>query len=78
MFDINLAEKLYKISFKTLPLKIQWSKGRQRGTVCPPQAVRVNKADASLSDWLASYSWVYLLLFFDATDILLTLNLLSQ
>ena len=37
MFDINLAEKSYKISFKTLPLKIQWSKGRQRGTVCLPR-----------------------------------------
>ena len=26
MFNINLEEKSYKMSFKTLPVKIQWSK----------------------------------------------------
>ena len=35
MFNIKLPEKSYKISFKALPVKIQQSKKRQEGTLCP-------------------------------------------
>ena len=35
MFNIKLEEKSYKISFKALPVKIQRSKKRQEGTLCP-------------------------------------------
>ena len=36
MFNIKLKEKSDKMSSKALPLKIQFSKKRQRGTMCPP------------------------------------------
>ena len=35
MFNIKSAEKSYKMSFKALPVKIQQSKNRQMGTMCP-------------------------------------------
>ena len=31
MFNIKLEEKLYKMSFKALPVKPQWSKNRHGG-----------------------------------------------
>ena len=36
MLNIKLKKKLDKMSFKALPLKMQFSKKRQRGTMCPP------------------------------------------
>ena len=47
MFNIKLEEKSYKMSFKALPFKIQWSKNRQGGEghnvlLLSPGADRVN------------------------------------
>ena len=36
MFNIKLEEKSNKMSFKAVPVKIQWSKARQEGTQCVP------------------------------------------
>ena len=42
MFNIKLEKKPYKMSFKALPVKIQWSKNQQRRhNVSPPEADRV-------------------------------------
>ena len=40
MFNIKLEEKLYKMSFKALPVKMQRSKNRQ-----PPNNVPPSRAD---------------------------------
>ena len=47
MFNIKLEEKSYKMSFKALPFKIQWSKNQQGGEghnvlLLSPGADRVN------------------------------------
>ena len=42
----KLEEKSYKMSFKALPVEIQWSKNRQGGTQCSlpsPGAERVKE-----------------------------------
>ena len=36
MFNIKLEENSYKMSFKALPVKIQWSKNRHGGHNAPP------------------------------------------
>ena len=43
MFNIKLEEKSYKMSLTALPVKIQWSKSRQGGTICPPGVDRVKR-----------------------------------
>ena len=48
MFNIRLEEKLYKMSFKALPVKIQRSKNRQWVTQCaPPPGVDRVKASVT-------------------------------
>ena len=37
MFNIKLEEKSYKMGFKALPVKIQWSKNREGEHNVPPE-----------------------------------------
>ena len=49
MFNIKLEENSYKMSFKALPVKIQWSKNRHGGhnAPTPPGQIGLRKLQKS-------------------------------